>query len=198
MYIPNLFGFSRRKILLSSLVVPFLMNEDNENTILSQQNNKIYFYGPLTDDSCFKLNLLLEDMIYKTDEINLYLQTTGGSVLPTLPIVDLIKTSSTPINTYIRGYCASAGTLLSVVGKKRFMTNNSLLLIHSLRQEGVGGNFNNIKDVYDNANTIMNIIKNIYLDNTNIPEEILYYYLDHDLWLPSQLCLKYNIVDEIN
>ena len=197
MYFPDLFNINKRKIILSSLVFPILTYQENENNIISQQDNKIYFNGPLTDDSCFKLNILLENMIDNNDEINLYLQTSGGSILPTLPIVDLIKNSRTPIYTYIRGYCASAGTLLSVVGKKRYMTNNSLLLIHSLRQEGVGGNFNNIKDQYYNANTIMEIIKNIYLDNTNIPEENLIYYLEHDLWIPSKLCLKYNIIDEI-
>ena len=78
------------------------------------------------------------------------------------------------------------------------MTNHSLLLIHSLRQEGNGGNYHNIKDIYDNANTIMDIIKDIYLENTKIPKHLLEYYLDHDLWLPSDVCLKYNIIDEIN
>lgn len=197
MYVGNIFGINRRNLLFSTLVMPFIMNEDSEKLILSQENNKIFFYGALNDESCFKLNFLLEDMIEKNDEVNLYLQTTGGSVLPTLPIVDLIKNSPVPINTYIKGYCASAGTLLSVVGKKRYMTNNSLVLIHSLRQEGMGGNFNNIKDQYENANTIMDIIKKIYLENTNLPESLLYYYLDHDLWLPSGICLKYGIVDKI-
>ena len=60
--------------------------------------------------------------------IEFHIQTNGGAILPTLPIVDLIKTSPIPINTYIEGYCASAGTLLSVVGNKRYMRKNSLLI----------------------------------------------------------------------
>ena len=198
MYIPNLL-LNRKKLILSLSGLSYLMNENsNEKTILSQNNNQIYFYGALTQESCFKLNFLLDKMVNDNEEINLYLQTLGGSVLPTLPIVDFIKRSPIPINTYIRGYCASAGTLLSVAGNKRYMNNHSLLLIHSLRQEGVGGNYNDIKDIYDNANKVMDIVKNIYLENTEIPESILKYYLEHDLWLSSDICLKYNIIDEIN
>mgnify|MGYP001212273394 CR=1 FL=1 len=197
MYIPNLL-LNRRSVLMSMYGLSYFMTENRENTVLSRNDDKLYFYGSLTDESCFKLGYLLEEMINDNNEINLYLQTAGGSILPTLPLVDLIKNSPIPINTYVRGYCASAGTLLSVVGKKRYMTNHSLLLIHSLRQEGTGGNFHDIKDIYDNANTIMDIIKDIYLENTKIPKSLLEYYLEHDLWLPSKTCLKYNIIDEIN
>lgn len=198
MYIPNIF-FNRRNLLSYILGINIIMNENNDRTILSQNNNKLYFYGPLTDESCFKLYLTLDNMITdnSNEDINFYIQTSGGSVLPTFPIVDLIKNSPTPINTYVNGYCASAGTLLSVVGRKRYITKNSLLLIHSLHMDSGGGNFNNIKDQYDNANMIMDNIKNIYLNNTNFSKIELDYYLNHDLWINSEDCLKYNIVDEI-
>ena len=211
MYIPNLLVFNRRNLLLSSLSLCLLDSNNEEDKsnfqILTDKKKDIFFYGSLNDESCIKLHFALDELINKNIEyenyldknINLYLQTPGGSILPTLSVVDLIKSSPISINTHIRGYCASAGTLLSVVGNKRYMTNNSLLLIHSLRQEGqLGGNYNNIKDLYENSGTIMNIIKNIYLENTKIPKEILEYYLDHDLWLTSQKCLEYNIIDEIN
>lgn len=210
MYIPNLcLLFSRRNMILTSFLMSLNNNPSDDNmatnspqALITKTDKEIYFYGPLSDESCFRLQYTLEELIkinkHKDREIDLYLQTGGGSVLPTFPIVDLIKSSEVPINTIIKGYCASAGTLISVSGNKRYMTNHSLLLIHSLRQEGNGGNYHDIKDIYDNANTIMDIIKDIYLENTKIPKHLLEYYLDHDLWLPSDVCLKYNIIDEIN
>jgi ATP-dependent Clp protease protease subunit len=185
---------------------PTPLNDDNmatnsPQTLITKTDKEIYFYGPLTDESCFRLHYTLEELIKinkdKNNEIDLYLQTGGGSVLPTFPVVDLIKSSEIPINTIIKGYCASAGTLISVAGSKRYMTNNSLLLIHSLRQETGGGTFNNIKDTFENSDVIMKLIKNIYLDNTEIPEEKLNYFFDHDLWLTSDECLKLKIVDAI-
>ena len=210
MYIPNFVTFlSRRKFLMSSLLMtivnePFKdddMGINTPQTLISKTNKDIYFYGPLNDESCFRLQYTLEELIKinkdKGDEINLYLQTGGGSVLPTLPIVDLIKSSEVNINTYVKGYCASAGTLLSVSGNRRYMTNNSLILIHSLRQETRGGTYNNIKDNYENANLIMSLIKEIYFENTEIEEDKLEYFLNHDLWLPASKCLELKIVDEI-
>ena len=47
----------------------------------------------------------------------------------TFYITDLIEKMETPVNTYVDGYAASAASLISVVGKKRYMTQNSLMLI---------------------------------------------------------------------
>lgn len=210
MYIPN-FGYflSRRNVIFTTFLMslnPTPLDDDNmatnsPQTLITKTDKEIYFYGPLTDESCFRLHYTLEELIKinkdKNNEIDLYLQTGGGSVLPTFPVVDLIKSSDIPINTIIKGYCASAGTLISVAGNKRYMTNNSLLLIHSLRQEIGGGTFNNIKDTFENSDVIMKLIKNIYLENTEIPEEKLNYFFDHDLWLTSDECLKLKIVDDI-
>ncbi len=210
MYISN-FGLflSRRKTLLTGFLLSLNsipLNEDGmatnyPKTLITKSDNQIYFYGPLTDESCFQLHFTLEELIKKNKdkdkEIDLYLQTGGGSVLPTFPVVDLIKSSMVPINTIIKGYCASAGTLISVAGSKRYMTNHSLLLIHSLRQETGGGTFNNIKDTFENSDLIMKLIKDIYLDNTEIPEEKLNYFFNHDLWLTSEECIKLKIIDDI-
>ena len=207
MYIPNLVSLlTRRKLLMSGLLMsivedPFNDDTNSGQTLITKTNKDLYFYGPLNDESCFRLQYTLEELIKlnkdKNTDINLYLQTGGGSILPTLPIVDLIKSSEVNINTYVKGYCASAGTLLSVSGNKRYMTNNSLILIHSLRQDRVGGTFNNIKDTYENADLIMSLLKEIYLENTEIGEDKLEYFLDHDLWLPASKCLELKIVDEI-
>jgi ATP-dependent Clp protease protease subunit len=210
MYIPNFSYFlSRRNVIFTIFLMslnPTPLNDDNmatnsPQTLITKTDKEIYFYGPLTDESCFRLHYTLEELIKinkdKNNEIDLYLQTGGGSVLPTFPVVDLIKSSDIPINTIIKGYCASAGTLISVAGNKRYMTNNSLLLIHSLRQETGEGTFNNIKDTFENSDVIMKLIKNIYLENTEIPEEKLNYFFDHDLWLTSDECLKLKIVDGI-
>ena len=207
MYIPNLVSLlTRRKLLMSGLLMsivqdPFNDDTNSGQTLITKTNKDLYFYGPLNDESCFRLQYTLEELIKlnkdKNTDINLYLQTGGGSILPTLPIVDLIKSSEVNINTYVKGYCARAGTLLSVSGNKRYMTHNSLILIHSLRQDRVGGTFNNIKDTYENADLIMSLLKEIYLENTEIGEDKLEYFLDHDLWLPASKCLELKIVDEI-
>ena len=131
----NLF-LNRRQLIKSALTVysnPYLRNNaieldyDEENTSLGRVDNNMYLTGGLTESTCLELSQVLigyrnilknEDFNY--DKLNLYIQSPGGSLLPTLALIDEIKNFELPIETYIRGYKIAA-TLLSVVGKKIYV-----------------------------------------------------------------------------
>ena len=117
--------------------------------------------------------------------------------MPTLGVVDLIKTSNIPINTYVDGYVASAGTLITVVGANKLMGKYSTMLIHQLKMGPQSGKYDEIKDSTTNADTLMRIIKDIYLSNSNIDEDTLDFLLNHDLLLNSSECKKYGFVNYI-
>ena len=162
------------------------------------RKNSIYFYSGLNDESVFKLNsnlLYLGETLETGEEINLHIQSGGGSLLPSLSTVDLIRTSDIPVNTFIEGYAASAATLISVAGAKRFMTKNSVMLIHQLKMGTEYSKFNEIEDYYSNAETLMEIVRNIYLENTKLDKELLSDLLNKDLWLNSTFCREKNLVD---
>ena len=170
-------------------------------------NNNIYFYSPINIESCFNLKTILLGLDNELQEfkikydiepppINLHIQSGGGELMPTLYIIDLIKSLKTPLHTYVDGYAASAATLISVVADKRFMTNNSLILIHQL-SGGQNGKMAEMEDEMTNLNTLMTIIRNVYLENTNLNDDVLNRLLLKDIWLTSDICLKYNIVDEV-
>ena len=129
------------------------------------------------------------------DEINLHIQSGGGSLLPSLSSIDLIRTLDMPVNTFIEGYAASAATLISVVGAKRFITKNSVMLIHQLKMGTEYSKFNEIQDYYSNAETLMEIVRNIYLENTKLDKEVLNELLNKDLWLNSTFCRNVSLVD---
>lgn len=167
--------------------------------LININENYINIYGPITAEGCFHIQEQLDNIIKQNKyfKINMYIQSTGGSLLPTFALVDYIKRSSIPIDTYINGFVASAATLISVSGNKRYITKNSLFLIHSLRA-GIGEvNFNQLEDHYLNSGNMMNIVKNIYKENSEIDDEKLEYLLQHDLWLNATECLKYKLVDFI-
>ena len=83
-----------------------------------------------------------------------------------------------------------------VVGKKRFMTKHSLMLIHQLSGAD-SGKFNELQDQMSNMSILMNMITNIYLEETKINKTTLSELLKKDLWLDADTCLKYGLVDEI-
>lgn len=182
-----------------------LSNNIHSNKKSHFLNNNIYFTGGLNEETCFKLtealnahkNMALSNQDYP-NHINLYIQSPGGSLLPTLAVVDEIKNLEVPVHTYIRGYAASAATLLSVVGSQRFIYKHSLIMIHGVKiGDSSVSSLLDIKDLNTNVDVFMNLVKKIYLENTNIDENILENLFYHDIWMNSTLALEYGLVDEI-
>jgi ATP-dependent Clp endopeptidase proteolytic subunit ClpP len=180
---------------------------DSSTTRISVLRNNVYFYGDLTSETCEKLkNTLLEldfngklfKLQYGTTPppINLHIQSIGGSLLDSLYLVDLVQTLDSPVNTYVDGYAASAASLISVVGEKRFMSKNSFILIHQL-SSGSQGKYEEMDDNMKNLDTLMQKVKNIYSSHTNIPLETLEEILKHDIWLDADTCKKYGLIDEV-
>jgi ATP-dependent protease ClpP protease subunit len=177
-------------------------------TTVQSTNNNIYFYGEVSESSTLQLKTKMEElnthlqtiaMHYNIDPppIHLHIQSYGGSLLHTFYVMDVIKTLKTPVYTYIDGFAASAATLMSVCGKRRFMTESSVMLIHQLSSGGAAGKFEEIKNEYSNLVEFMDIIKKTYLNYGNISSERLEDLLKQDLWLNSAKSLEYGFVDEI-
>lgn len=177
------------------------------DTVVQSTNNNIYFYGAVSESSTLQLKTKLEELNtqlqtmafhYKIESppIHLHIQSYGGSLLHTFYIMDVIKTLKTPVYTYIDGFAASAATLMSVCGKRRFMTENSVMLVHQL-SSGASGKFEELKNEYSNLVEFMEIIKKTYLTYGNISSENLNELLKQDLWLNSAKSLEYGFIDEI-
>lgn len=175
----------------------------SEPILISSIDNDIYFYSSINQQSAFELEkkIIAMDKIATqhniTDiPINLHIQSYGGSLHHTLYLVDLIKNLKTPVHTYIDGFAASAATLLSCAGKQRFITKNSIMLIHQL-SSGFEGKYNEIHDENENINNLMSFIVQFYLENTNLKRDELRALLKRDLWLDSSKCLSMGLVDKI-
>tara|TARA_Y100001970_G_scaffold293717_1_gene442594 strand:- start:115 stop:801 length:687 start_codon:yes stop_codon:yes gene_type:complete len=194
-----------KKTLLMSSNINFQNNqEEEEEATIGRIDNDIYFTGSLNDNSCLKLTQTLigykkyiKNKEVDIDKINLYIQSPGGSLFSTLGLIDEIKNYDIPINTYIKGYAASAATLLSVVGKERYMYNHSLLMIHGVKLTGSVNTLTDVRDLNDNVELYMDIIKNIYLENSNMTEEELEYYFIRDKWMTAKQALHYGLIDKI-
>ena len=197
--------FTRRTLLTSGIAMslidtkPIKNGEDNEPGFIRGYKNNLYYSGPITESAIFSItsNLINMQGEGQFNEINLHMQSPGGSLLPTLGLVDLIRTSEIPINTFVDSYCASAASLITVAGAQRFINKHGVVLIHQLKMGVEPSKYLEIRDQTDNADTLMKIIKNIYLENTNLTAEKLDELLMHDWWLNSTLCKEYGIVDII-
>ena len=170
------------------------------------QDNMIMFYGEVNERNNKTLNKVLRglDKDLQTEKvkygvqvpIKLYISSYGGSIFAAFSTVDTILTLRTPVHTYIDGSAASAATLISVVGEKRFIHQNSFMLIHQLSST-MWGKYEEFKDEMENLDMLMDRIKQIYQKHTTIPKTPLANILKRDIWLDAQKCIKGGLVDEI-
>lgn len=187
---------------------PNIDDDFEDDKLITFDKNDIYFYSDVNKSSFLefrqvlktinrKLNLYSIDYGCPPPPINLHISSYGGLALDGFGIADLIvKQKSPQIHSYIEGEAASAGTIISVAAHKRFITKNSMMLVHQL-SSGVWGKYEDMKDEMASCDKIMEMIKNHYEKYCKIPRKKLNEILKHDIWFTSEECLKYGLVDEI-
>lgn len=171
--------------------------------------NNVFFYADVESSSCCELNRILREVDCRlhqaqtvlkaesfTPTIHLRINSNGGDVFAGLSTVDTIRNIKSKVYTYVEGAAASAATLISVAGARRFIGTHSFMLIHQLSSI-IGGTFEQMEDGHENNKRIMQLIKNIYKTYTKISMKELDNILKHDLWWTSDECLKYGLVDEV-
>lgn len=170
--------------------------------------NTIFFYADVTEQSALDLNTALYEVDAKlkntynflgpdfTPHIKLRINSYGGSLFAGLAILDTIRGLKSQVHTYVDGAAASAATIISVAGTKRFIGKNSLMLIHQL-STGNYGKYSELEDDMENNKRLMKAIKDIYKQYTKVPMKQVDEILKHDLWFDSAKCLELGLVDAI-
>jgi ATP-dependent protease ClpP protease subunit len=128
--------------------------------------------------------------------ITLYITSNGGYVYQVFSAIDTIRGMKIPVHTVCKGFVASAGTLLSLAGKKRYITESSYMLIHELRA-GQWGKYTYLSESHVNSKQLMDHIKSYYLARTKMSSEELDEQLKKDLSWNAEMCLEKGLVDEI-
>ena len=193
--------------LLSSMAKEKMSHGSFESNNLYSVDNNIYFQDDITMDNISALNKELRLMQYKlidlatnynieTPPIKLHLTTHGGDVFAALSVIDCINELKIPVHTIVDAYTASAGTLISIVGAKRYIKPHGHMLIHQVRSE-IWGKMNEIEDEVTNLRSIMNLIKKLYIKHTNLKPIEIREILKQDINWNAQECLAKGLVDEI-
>ena len=171
------------------------------------ENNHIFFYTEVDRDSVHELietiremegycTQMKRQMNLKKVPIYLHINSYGGCIFSALNAIDYIQSCTVPIYTIIEGAVASAGTLISVFGKKRYMRPNAHMLIHQL-SSSCWGKMNEIEDEFINLKNLMVKIRSIYAERTTIPKKQLRRILKHDLWYTVEECIENGLVDGV-
>ena len=173
-------------------------------------SSDIYFYSDVDSDSCLELSKSLQMMDTKMSTlyqqldaqkklpIDIHIHSSGGSLTSGLYMYDLIKRIKSPVHTHVEGLAASAATLLSIAGDHRTMTKNSMMLIHqpSLTIQSQL-KFEDTRDQYVNMKKYMDVMIDIYLEETKLDKDDLLNLIKNEQMMTSSECMQYGFIDEI-
>lgn len=199
--------------------------KDSQHANVKRIENTIYFSDRITYSTAQELVILLrmceldilEDVqkasdIVKKDmdkekvkyadiqvspsPIVLILTTHGGLVHAAFSVVDAILSLKVPVHTVVSGYVASAGTLISLAGTKRYMSPNSFMMVHEIRS-GFWGKYSDAKVEYENVTKLMDHIVQYYLGKTKLTKERLLDMMRTDTDMTATECLELGLIDRI-
>lgn len=184
--------------------------DDNQGTqgAVTTVENHIYFYESVSPKSVMHLGIAIQNLndqiiqisqnlgLNQAPAIHLHINSYGGDAFAGLAGASHILNSQVPVITYVEGSVASAGTMLSVVGAKRYITEHSFFLIHQV-STGLWGTYENLKDEKESMDSLMEMIESVYLKHTEMKKKELKKLLKRDLWLNPKQCLQHGLVDEI-
>lgn len=163
---------------------------------------RIIFLGTAIDDHVASLiiaQLLFLEAEDPEKDINLYINSPGGSVSAGLAIYDTMKYIKSKVSTICVGLAASMGAILLAGGEpgKRSALPHSKIMIH---QPWVGGLQGQTTDIEIHAKEMIktrDTLYNILVEATGKSYEQIKKDCDRDYFLTSEEAKEYNLIDNI-
>ncbi len=163
--------------------------------------DRIIFIGSAIDD--LVSNLVVAQLLFLEAEdpekdVNLYINSPGGSVTAGLAIYDAIQYIKPDVSTICVGQAASMGALLLACGTngKRYTLPHSRILIH----QPMGGFQGQATDIDIQAREILRMkeeLNRIFQHHTQQPIERIQTDTDRDYFMTPEQAKEYGLIDEI-
>jgi len=163
--------------------------------------DRIIFLGTGISDQVANIvqaQLLFLESVDASKDIQIYINSPGGSVYAGLGIYDTMQFIKPDVATICTGMAASMGAVLLCAGEKgkRSGLTHSRVMIH----QPLGGAQGQASDIEITAREIL-ILKeelyNIIASHTGQSYDKVYQDSDRDYWMKSDKALEYGMIDEI-
>ena len=187
-------------------LVPYVIEQTNHGErsydIYSRLlKDRIIFLGEeVTDVSA---NIVVAQLLFLAaddpdKDINLYINSPGGSVTAGMAIYDTMPYIKPDVSTICIGMAASMGAFLLSGGQKgkRFALPNSEIMIHQ-PSGGARGQATEIKIVAENILKTKKKLNEILAQNTGKPYEQIERDTERDNYMSAQEALEYGIIDAV-
>lgn len=173
--------------------------------------HKLYIYDDVTahgdfnwetwnyDDSETSANYFRQQLegIPETAEIELHVNSNGGSVKEGIAIYNILKQHGAHKTCYVDGFAYSIASVICLACDKIIMGLGTSMLIHNMAMS-VYGNAEMLRKCADDLDVLMESNRKIYMARAkNLTEEQLIEMMDKETFLTPEQCLEYGFCDEI-
>ncbi|HEX5495355.1 MAG TPA: ATP-dependent Clp protease proteolytic subunit [Mycobacteriales bacterium] len=162
---------------------------------------RIIFLGQPVDDAiantiCAQLLLLAAEDPRR--DVNLYINSPGGSVTAGMAIYDTMEFVECDVATYAMGLAASMGQFLLSAGShgKRYALPHARILMHQ-PSAGVGGTASDISIQAEQFRLTKQEMAELIAQHTGQTAEQITRDSDRDRWFTAQQALEYGFVDRV-
>ena len=163
--------------------------------------DRVIFLG--TDVNDYTANVLQAQLLYldATDagkDINVYINSPGGSVYAGLGIYDTMQFIQSDVATICTGMAASMAAVLLVAGQegKRSALTHSRVMIH----QPMGGVQGQASDIEIEAREIQKLKKELYTiiaDHSHTDFDKVWADSDRNYWMTAEEALEYGMIDKV-
>lgn len=131
-------------------------------------------------------------------EINLHINSPGGSVFEGIAIYNMLKQHKAKVNVYVDALAASIASVIAMSGDAIFMPANSMMMIHNPYTMAMG-NADELRKAADDLEQITKSSVISYLDKAGdkLDEDTLRQLMDNETWLTAQEAVDYGLADEV-
>ena len=163
--------------------------------------DRIIFLGaPIYDDAAniIQAQLLFLESVDPEKDIQIYINSPGGSVSAGLGIYDTMQFISSDVATICTGVAASMAAVLLVSGKegKRSALTHSRVMIH----QPMGGAQGQASDIEITAREIQKLKKELYsiiAEHSHTDFDKVWADSDRDYWMTAAEAKEYGMIDEV-
>ncbi|MCP5180315.1 MAG: ATP-dependent Clp endopeptidase proteolytic subunit ClpP [Pseudomonadales bacterium] len=195
--------YEQRSLGLIPMVVEQTARGERAYDIYSRllKERIIFVVGPIDDHiaNLVVAQLLLCESENPDKDINLYINSPGGSVTAGLSIYDTMQFIRPDVSTLCIGQAASMGAFLLAAGTpgKRYALPNSRMMLH---QPAIGGARGVSRDIEIHAQEILLMrerLNRILSEHTGQSAERIAKDTDRDFWMSAEDALGYGLIDTI-
>lgn len=163
--------------------------------------DRIIFLGyPINDEvaNIITAQLLFLDSSDRTRDINMYINSPGGSVYAGLGVYDTMQYVSPDVATICIGMAASMGSVLLAAGTtgKRAALKHSRVMMHQ-PSGAIGGQATDIEITVKEIRKLKRELYDIVTHHSNQSVERVEADFDRDYWMTATEAKEYGLVDEV-